>query len=381
MKVAIFTNEFPPHIYGGAGVHVDYLAHALAKLTSVEVRAFGDQDLNEPNLRALGFESWDVLQRSTLPFKKVLQALSVNLAINNLPLDAKLVHCHTWYTFFAGFLAKLLYGVPLILTMHSLEPLRPWKAEQLDTGYALSSWIERYVVQNADKVIAVSAEMRTDVIKHYQIPEQKVVVIHNGIDPDEYQLTTERTYLDEQGIREPYLLFVGRISRQKGILQLLEAMELLKDLNLKLILCASAPDTPELEVAVGERVAANPHIKWLNQMVSKPNVRQLYSHARLFICPSVYEPFGIINLEAMACQAPVVASAVGGIKEVIINGETGVLVPPDNPAELAAAIRRVVNAPELLAHYRTAGRERVVKHFSWDSIARQTLDLYEQVTT
>ena len=378
MKVTLFTNEYPPYIYGGAGVHVDYLSRFLAKHIPVEIRAFGDQNAQSGNLDIHGFTGWEALGKK-LPFSKVLQTLAVNLAFNNSPVDAQIVHCHTWYTFFAGFLAKILYKLPLVVTMHSLEPLRPWKQEQLGTGYELSSWIEKNGVDAADRIIAVSAEMKQDIVRLYQVDPAKVAVIHNGIDLQQYQATPDRSYLEEKGIKEPYLLFVGRISRQKGILQLIEAMSLLKDTGLKLVLCASAPDTPELEEEVSRAVGANPNILWLNEMVPKEKVIQLYSYARMFICPSVYEPFGIINLEAMACGAPVVASRVGGIKEVVVDGETGILVEPDQPAELAEAIRNLNANPDLIARFKAAGRERVEQHFGWDVIAGRTIELYREL--
>jgi starch synthase len=378
MKVTLFTNEYPPYIYGGAGVHVDYLSRFLAKYIEVEVRAFGDQAKNQPNLQVAGFAGWEALEPK-LPFSRVLNTLAVNLAFNNTAIDSQVVHCHTWYTFFAGFLAKQLYHLPLVVTMHSLEPLRPWKEEQLGAGYGLSSWIERNTVEQADRVVAVSAEMKADILRYYNIAPEKVVVIHNGIDLEQYQPVADRSYLAEKGITGPYLLFVGRISRQKGILQLLETMTYLKDTGLKLVLCASAPDTPELETEVKQGIAANPNIIWINEMVSKAKVIQLYSHALLFVCPSVYEPFGIINLEAMACQTPVVASRVGGIKEVVVDGETGVLVEPDRPQELAAAIRSLSDNPDLVRQFQVAGRQRVEQYFGWDVIARRTVDLYQQL--
>ncbi|MGD9156421.1 MAG: glycogen synthase [Bacillota bacterium] len=376
MKVTLFTNEYPPHIYGGAGVHVDYLSRFLAKYIEVEVRAFGEQQERRLNLEVTGFAGWEALE-SKLPFSRVLNTLAVNLAFNNTALDSQVVHCHTWYTFFAGFLAKQLYHVPLVVTMHSLEPLRPWKEEQLGPGYALSSWIERYTVAQADRVIAVSAEMKADILRYYNVAPEKVTVIHNGIDLEQYRLTTDRSYLVEKGISMPYVLFVGRLSRQKGILQLLEAMTYLKDTGMKLVLCASAPDTPELEREVRQAVDANPNIIWLNEMVPRAKVVQLYSHALMFVCPSIYEPFGIINLEAMACQTPVVSSRVGGIKEVVVDGETGLLVEPDQPQELAAALYRLSENPDLRRRFRIAGRKRVEEHFGWDVIARRTVELYK----
>lgn len=379
MKVALFTNEYPPNIYGGAGVHVDYLAKFLAQLVTVEVRTFGEQkDPEKNNPRAVGFSGWDQLGQEQLAFTKVLRTLAVNLAYNNQPLTADVVHCHTWYTFFAGFLAKILYGLPLVVTMHSLEPLRPWKEEQLGTGYLLSSWIEKNGVENADRIIAVSEEMKTDIIRAYQTPAEKITVIHNGIDLNQYHPVRDRSYLEQQGIDFPYLLFVGRISRQKGIIPLLEAMARLDQVHL--VLCASSPDTPELEREVRAKVAGNPYLKWINEMVPKEQVIQLYSHAAAFICPSIYEPFGIINLEAMACKAPVIASRVGGIKEVVLDGETGFLVNPDDPEELAEKIRVILNNPELAARFKEAGRKRVEDHFSWETIANRTVELYTQVS-
>ncbi len=379
MKVTLFTNEYPPYIYGGAGVHVDYLSRYLARIMEVEVRAFGDQRQNETNPAVRGYPGWDELKHGSLPFTKVLHALSVNLAFNREPVTGEVIHCHTWYTFFAGFLAKYLYGIPLVVTMHSLEPLRPWKEEQLQSGYTISSWIERNTVEHADRVIAVSEEMKRDILKHYAVPEERVAVIHNGIDLEEYRPTADRNFLDAEGIDYPYILFVGRISRQKGIFQLVEAFNSLPENDLHLVLCAGAPDTPQIEQELCGKIQGNPRIKWMNRMVPKQDVIQLYSHAVLFVCPSVYEPFGIINLEAMACKAPVVATRVGGIKEVVVDGETGLLVQPDDPRQLASAIRRVAEDPELAARFREAGRKRVEDHFGWDKIAQKTKALYEEL--
>lgn len=378
MRVALFTNEYPPNIYGGAGVHVDYLSKSLAKLVEVEVRTFGAQkDSEANNPQAIGFPGWERLRQDRLPFDKVLETLSVDLAFNSKPLTANLVHCHTWYTFFAGFLAKILYRIPLVVTMHSLEPLRPWKEEQLGAGYHLSSWIEKNGVEQADRIIAVSAEMKEDIIRIYHTLPEKIAVIHNGIDLEQYRPVSDRSYLDEQGINYPYLLFVGRISRQKGIIQLLEAMTLLD--RVRLVLCAGSPDTSELETEVREKVRQNPKVKWINEMVPKDKLIQLYSHAAAFVCPSVYEPFGIINLEAMACKVPVIASRVGGIKEVVVDGETGFLVSPNNPVELAEKIKITLESPELIAKFKENGRIRVEQYFSWESIAARTVELYQKI--
>jgi len=379
MKVVLFTNEYPPRIYGGAGVHVDYLSRYLARLMEVEVRAFGQPSADQPKMRIRGFTGWDRLTKEPLPFTKVLETLAINLAFNGSEIRAELVHAHTWYTFFAGFLAKILYTVPLVVTMHSLEPLRPWKEEQLATGYRLSSWVEKNGVEAADRVIAVSAEMKADLLRCYAIPEEKVAIIHNGIDLVQYRPTGEAVFLKEEGISSPYLLFVGRISRQKGILQLIEAFNILSESNLQLVLCAGASDTPDLETEIRREATANPRIKWLRKMVSREEVIQLYSHAAIFICPSVYEPFGIINLEAMACKAPVIASRVGGIKEVVVDGETGILVPPAEPEKLAGAIRFLLTHPEVAQKFRERGRKRVEDNFGWERIALKTKELYEEI--
>jgi glycogen synthase len=307
-----------------------------------------------------------------------------------------LVHCHTWYTHFGGILAKLNYGIPLVITTHSLEPLRPWKREQLGGGYDFSCWIERTAMEMADAIIAVSTESKAEVRRLFNIPADRIHIIYNGIDTDEYQPTPETEALARHGIdpAQPYILFVGRIARQKGIIHLVNAIQHMTP-GFQVVLCAGAPDTPEIAAEMRAAVAAaqstRPGIIWIQEMVDKPTVRQLYTHAALFCCPSIYEPFGIINLEAMACNTPVVASAVGGIKEVVIDGDTGLLVPlqqlttspfePIDPAkfsrDLAAAINRLMADEPLRARMSAAGRARAEALFSWKSIAAQTLALYE----
>ncbi|MCM8749477.1 glycogen synthase [Thermomicrobiaceae bacterium CFH 74404] len=397
-KVTIFTNEYPPHVYGGAGVHVEYLSRALAQLIQVEVRCFGDQDHQEGNLRVKGYVGWDEVRRNTDPrFIGALDALSRSLAMAKDTIDAEVVHCHTWYTDLAGFWARLLWNVPLVVTIHSLEPLRPWKAEQLGAGYQLSSWMERTGIEHADAVIAVSRSTREDVLRHFAVPPERVHVIHNGIDADEYRKTHAVDALVRYGIdpARPYVLFVGRITRQKGIIHLVNAIPYL-DPALQVVLCAGAPDTEEIGREMTERVAAvssgRPGVIWIQEMLPRREVIQLYSHATVFCCPSVYEPFGIINLEAMACETPVVASNVGGIPEVVVPGETGFLVdlelkpgtfePIDQDGfsrALAEAINRIARDPVLRKRMGQAGRRRVEEHFSWAAIARRTLDLYRDV--
>jgi starch synthase len=270
-----------------------------------------------------------------------------------------------------------LYRIPLVVTLHSMEPLRPWKADQLGSGYLVSSWIEKTTVEAAQRVIAVSHKMREDILEHFDADPARVVVIHNGIDPEQFKRTEARDALDRLGVREPYVLFVGRITDQKGIFHLLEASRRLPA-SVQVVLCASAPDTPEIEDRLRRTVAEMPQVRWINEMVPVPVVTQLYSHAAVFACPSVYEPFGLINLEAMACQAPVVASAVGGILEVVEDGKTGLLVPPAQPEALAAAITRVLSSPDLARSMGQAGRGRVEAQFSWTSIAERTEQVYAE---
>jgi glycogen synthase len=397
-RVALFTNEYPPNVYGGAGVHVEYLSRELARLVPVEVRCFGPQDVREGNLRVRGYPAWADAARDTDPrFGGVLDALQRSLAMARDRLDASVVHCHTWYTAMAGFLAKKLWGMPLVLTIHSLEPLRPWKVEQLGRGYHLSSWMEKTGIEDADAVIAVSQETRNDVLRHFGVAPEKVRVIHNGVDPQQYRHDPAVDALIRRGVDpgRPFVLFVGRITRQKGIIHLVNAIPSI-DPALQVVLCAGAPDTQEIGQEMAERVAAVSRrrggVIWLQEMLPRAEVIQLYSHAAVFCCPSVYEPFGIINLEAMACRTAVVASAIGGIPEVVVDGETGLLVDlelregtfePVDPAAfsdgLAAAINRVALDPVLRRRFGSNGRKRVEEQFSWSAIADRTLELYRSL--
>ncbi len=397
-KVALFTNEYPPNVYGGAGVHVEYLSRALARHLEVEVRCFGTQDVEQGRLRARGYLGWEALRQGTDPrFVGALDAFSRDLAMAKDRLDADVVHCHTWYTDTAGFLAKLLWGVPLAVTIHSLEPLRPWKVEQLGNAYYLSTWMERTGIENADAVVAVSQETRRDVLRLFTVAPERVYVIHNGIDVEQFRKTAATDALVRRGVdpTRPYVLFVGRITRQKGIIYLVNAIPEI-DRSLQVVLLAGAPDTREIGEEMAERVAAvsakRPGVIWVQEMLPREDLIQFYSHAAVFVCPSVYEPFGIINLEAMACETAVVASRVGGIPEVVVPGETGLLVDlelipgtfePVEPAkfshDLAEAINRVALDPALRERFGRNGRQRVEEHFSWDAIARQTIDLYERL--
>ncbi len=399
MKALFLTREYPPEVYGGAGVHVEYLSRFLAQQIEVEVRCFGEQDDTEDNpmvdgyaYEAPGFDLADP------QLKGLLQTLNTNVRMNVHPIDADVIHCHTWYSNFAGIMAKLCYGKPLVVTTHSLEPLRPWKREQLGRGYDASSWIEKTAIEMADAIIAVSEGTREDILEHFNVDEEKINVIYNGIDLDQYQQVESTATLDKYGIdkSQPFVLFVGRITRQKGIIHLVNAIQHLDD-GIQVVLCAGAPDTPdiarEMEQAVKKVQAQRDNVIWIEEMLDKPSVIELYSHATVFCCPSIYEPFGIINIEAMACNCPVVASAVGGIQEVVVPGETGILIPveqqdsapfePVDPAQfsedLARGINQLVAQPELAKKLGHAGRKRVEEHFDWSKIAQQTIQLYNQL--
>ena len=332
MKAVFYTKEFPPNVYGGAGVVVEYLATELEKLMEIDVKCFGNQNLTSGNMSVKGFPyDNSIFENSDDKLKAVFNSLSTCLHMNAEVLDADIVHCHTWYAQFAGIVAKLCYGVPLVITTHSLEPLRPWKREQLGHGYEASSWIEKTAIEMADAVIAVSKETKEDVLKYFNVEDKKVKVIYNGINLSEYVVTEESTTLDKYGIdkSKPFVLFVGRITRQKGIIHLVNAIKYI-DPDTQIVLCAGAPDTPEIgkemEDSVNEVKKTRDNVIWIDEMLDKEEVIQLYSHADVFCCPSIYEPFGIINIEAMACNTAVVASAVGGIKEVVVHEETGLLL-------------------------------------------------------
>ena len=364
----------------------------------VEVRCFGGQDIREDNLRVKGYAGWEEVKHNTDPrFVGALDALSRSLAMAKDTLDADVVHCHTWYTDMAGFLAKKLWGVPLAVTIHSLEPLRPWKVEQLGAGYHLSSWIEKTGIENADAVIAVSQETRNDVLRFFDVSEEKIHVIHNGIDLEQYRKNpaVDAIVRREVNPERPFVLFVGRITRQKGIIHLVNAIPYI-DPSLQVVLCAGAPDTKEIGKEMTERVAevsaGREGVIWIREMLPREDVIQFYAHAAVFCCPSVYEPFGIINLEAMACETAVVASAVGGIPEVVVPGETGLLVDPHlkegtfDPSDpqqfsrdLAAAINEVALDPRRRETFGRNGRRRVEQYFSWTAIAQKTLDLYRSL--
>jgi alpha-maltose-1-phosphate synthase len=376
LRVALLTREYPPEVYGGAGVHVSYLARELSRLIDVTVHCQGS---DRPD--AVAHRPWDHLAGAN----QALQTISTDLSMAAAASSAGVVHSHTWYANLAGHVAALLHGVPHVVTMHSLEPLRPWKAEQLGGGYAISCWCERVAVESAAAVIAVSEGMRADILATYPaVPPDRVRVIRNGIDTGEYAPDPATDVLRRYGVDpgKPSVVFVGRITRQKGLPVLLRAAADL-DPSAQLVLCAGQPDTPELEAEVAGLVsglrAARPGVIWMTGMLPKREVIQLLSHAAVFVCPSTYEPLGIVNLEAMACGAAVAASRVGGIPEVVADGENGLLVPPDDPAALAAAINLLVRDPDLAATMGRKGRERAVAEFGWPAIAAQTVALYHEL--
>jgi alpha-maltose-1-phosphate synthase len=393
VKVALLTREYPPDVYGGAGVHLEYLARELRTLLDVDVHAWGHSREG-----AIGHEAWDALA-GPAPELAALRAMSIDLTMAAATSDADVVHSHTWYANLGGHLSKLVHDIPHVVTAHSLEPLRPWKAEQLGGGYALSSFCERTGLEAADAVIAVSKGMREDVLRAYPaIDAARVEVIYNGIDTAEYAPDADTGVLARRGIDPdaPTIAFVGRITRQKGVAHLVEAMHYVDD-GVQLVLCAGAPDTPEIGAEIAQRVQRlrdqRGNVLWIEEMLPKPEVIEILSHATVFACPSIYEPLGIVNLEAMACETAVVATATGGIVEVVDDGVTGLLVPiepgdatgePRDPDAFAHAfadrLNEVVRDPARAQAMGRAGRERVMEYFAWPAIARQTAALYERVT-
>ncbi|MEO6713565.1 MAG: glycogen synthase [Mycobacteriales bacterium] len=401
MRVGLFTREYPPEVYGGAGVHVEYLAKELARLVDLSVHCFGAHRGSGTSPAVTAHLPWDALNGAGGDDRHLaaLRTMSVDLAMAAAAGDLDVLHSHTWYANLAGHLGKLTYDVPHVVTTHSLEPLRPWKADQLGGGYALSSFCERTALEAADAVIAVSAGMRDDVLASYPaVRPDRVDVIYNGIDTDEYRPVPDNGLLERLGVdpARPYVLFVGRITRQKGLSHLISAAADF-DADAQLVLCAGSPDNPEIGAEVAAQIEAlSAHrsgVIWISQMLPRHELIILLSHAAVFVCPSVYEPLGIVNLEAMACETAVVASAVGGIPEVVVDGHTGLLVPlelgpdgitPKDQRVFAAAITERVNAvlsDEARARsFGAAGRARTIESFSWAAIAAQTAALYARLT-
>ncbi|MEU1476613.1 glycogen synthase [Streptomyces sp. NPDC005760] len=379
MRVGLLTREYPPDVYGGAGVHVEFLARELRSLVDLDVHCWGE-GRTEGVVR---HRPWSALDTAN----DALRTFSVDLSMAAGLEGRELVHSHTWYANLAGHLGKLLHGIPHVMTAHSLEPLRPWKAEQLGGGYALSSWAERTAIESADAVIAVSGAMREDILGCYPaLDPAKVHIVHNGIDTALYRPDHGTDVLDRVGLDRdrPFVLFVGRITRQKGVPHLLRAVRDI-DPAAQVVLCAGAPDTPEIDQEFRELFEELSRVRegvfWIPQMLPRPEVIQLLTHAAVFVCPSVYEPLGIVNLEAMACGTPVVASRVGGIPEVVDDGRTGLLVTVDDAFEtgLARALDSVIGDPATARRMGEAGRERAVGEFGWDAVARRTVRLYEEI--
>jgi alpha-maltose-1-phosphate synthase len=386
-RIALLTREYPPEAYGGAGIHVEYLARELRLRADVTVQCWGSPR-DEAGVTA--HQPWAALSEPK-PEAAALQAMSIDLAMAGAVKGAELVHSHTWYANFGGHLSKLTWSIPHVVTTHSLEPLRPWKAEQLGGGYAVSRFCEQTGIENADAVIAVSHGMREDVLTCYpKVDPDRVHVIHNGVDPEIYRPVRSEATLAKLGVdpERPYAFFNGRITRQKG-LHLLLAAALRIDPRYQLVIAASSPDTPEIgaEVAaMAERVRAERgNLVWIGRFLPLEELIHLHSGAAVFVCPSIYEPFGLVNLEAMACETAVVATRVGGIPEIVVEGETGYLVDydPGDPdsfiAVLASRVEDLLANPALAARMGKAGRERVVQHFSWPAIAARTLDLYDSL--
>jgi len=403
MKIAILTNEYPPNVYGGAGVHVEYLTKELKKIGDgehqVRVICFGEQEFTDNNLSVRGVVPPFDVKSSEKKHKKFLETMINNIITAGMLEDVDIVHCHTWYTHFAGLLLKQLLDIPLVLTTHSLEPHRPWKVEQLGNAYHASSWIEKTAYKNADGVIAVSESMKKDVNDLYGIDKEKIEVIYNGIDLEQYKQAYDEQVLEKYGINKdvPFILFVGRITRQKGIIHLVNSIKYINQ-NIQIVLCAGMPDTKEIEIEMENAVKSakcdsSRSIIWIPEMLPKNDIIKLFSMAEIFICPSIYEPFGIINLESMACKTPVIASAVGGIPEIIIDGKTGVLIPIkfsqeknyelENAIEfeksLAKAINDLLLNPEKIKLMGQMSRKRVEEVFSWKAIAEKTLKFYSEI--
>ncbi|MGV0349393.1 glycogen synthase [Corynebacterium guaraldiae] len=383
MRAGIFSKEYPPEIYGGAGVHVAELTRFMREIIDVSVHCMGSER-DEKDVFVHGVDP------SLKEANAALQTLSTGLRMANAASDIDVAHSHTWYTGLGGHLASRLYGIPHVVTAHSLEPHRPWKREQLGGGYEISSWSEKNAMEYADAVIAVSAGMKDSILDAYpRIDADKVHVVLNGIDTQVWQ-PGESAVLDKLGVdkQRPIVAFVGRITRQKGVKHLLKAAQNF-DQDIQLVLCAGAPDTPEIaaetEALVEELRAQRDGVFWVKDMLSREEIKQVYSGADVFVCPSIYEPLGIVNLEAMACGTAVVASNVGGIPEVVVDGETGVLVNYDADddatfeADLAAAVNRVAADKELAQRFGAAGRQRAIEDFSWATIAQQTVDIYRSL--
>lgn len=398
LQLLCLTNEYPPYVWTGAGVHVEYLTREIAQSIAVDVRCFGDQHFTQGNLRVEGLAFDEQAIQAPKPLRPVLGATRRCWDVAAAGVDADLVHCHTWHTLWGGILAKWLYGVPFVITVHSLERMSPWNRERFGGGYDFACWVERSALETADAVIAVSQSTKHDLQRLFHVPEDRIQVIYNGVDPTEFRKQSSAATLQRYGIDSsiPYLLYVGRLARHKGLPYLLQAMAYM-DHGYQVVLCAGQPDTPavaaETQRAIEQAAAHREGVIWIQERVEKAELIELYSHAAALCCPSLYEPFGLVIIEAMACEIPVIATAVGGIPEIVVDGETGVLVPVEQMSDapyaprdqdrfaqdLAEAINHLMANGVLRERMGQAGRRRIEELFTWSRIASETLMLYERV--
>jgi len=383
VKVTFLTWEYPPYVYGGAGVHLQNLVQNLRGRIEIEVRTLLPEESQaleteeEDGVRVLRYPRWKLL-RSGHRFSTVLSAFSTDLAMVKDPIDGDIVHVHTWYAGLAGYYAKQLYDKRLVMTAHSLEPKRPWKEQALGNAYRLSTWAEKTGIEVCDRVIAVSNADAREIVECYDVAPEKIEVIPNGVDEEAFQRREDPQTLAKYGVVKPYVLFLGRLSRQKGIFDLVSAASRLPT-DVTLVLVTGAPDEPGIRTELSDQLEGRSNILWIDRMLPRDEVVVLLSGASVFVAPSLYEPFGIMNLEAMACKRPVVSTRVGGIVDVVVDEETGLLVSPSDPEELSKAIKRILSNPELGEHMGEAGRERVERMFTWTRVADKTLSLYREM--
>lgn len=383
MKVTFLTWEYPPHVYGGAGVHVQNLIQNLRGRVEIEVRTLLPEESQAPEVeeedgvKVLRYPRWSLL-RSKDQFSSVLSAFSTDLAMVKDPIDGDIVHAHTWYTALACYYVKQLYDRRLVMTVHSLEPKRPWKEQALGNAYRLSTWAEKTGMEGCDRVIAVSHADEKDVVECYDVARDRVKVIPNGVDAEVFQRREDPKVLVKYGVRAPYVLFLGRLSRQKGVFDLVSAASSLPE-GVTLVLVTGAPDEAGITTELSRKLEGGRNILWIDKMLPRHEVVALLSGASVFVAPSLYEPFGIMNLEAMACERPVVSTRVGGIVDVVVDEETGLLVSPSNQEGLTEAINRILSNPELGERMGKTGRRRVERMFTWKRVADETLSLYGEM--
>lgn len=383
MKVTFLTWEYPPHVYGGAGVHVQNLIQNLKHHIDIEIRTLLPEESQAAEIEEVGgikilrYPKWNFAS-SNPPFSTILSTFSTDLAMVKDKIDSQIVHAHTWYTSLAGYYAKQLYNQKLVMTVHSLEPKRPWKEQVLGNSYNLSTWAEKTGLEACDRIIAVSHSDQEDILNCYNISSDRITIIPNGVDAEAFHYHKDQTILANYKIKKPYVLFLGRLSRQKGIFDLIAAAPKLSQ-EITLVIVTGVPDEAGLEDELSEQLKGHRNILWINQVLSRNYIIALLSGASVFVSPSLYEPFGIMNLEAMACERPVVSTRVGGIVDVVLDGVTGLLVPPKRPKELAEAINRIFSDSNLIKRFGKAGRKRVESSFTWEKVAKQTISLYNEM--